>query len=436
MHALTVVGFFFLVFLFSCGGSSVDSELRSLIKKHNLKPIEKPKTDPNKVALGRALFFDKILSGNKDISCATCHDPRFGTGDCLPLSIGTKGSGICLQRTKDPNRPFIPRNAPDVFNRGHGELTTMFWDARVEKIQDALRTPAGAQLPEGLDSMLAVQALFPITSRHEMRGLEGDIAVDGSINELATIPDGQFSQIWEAVMARLMSIPEYVELFRRAYGQREFTIADYANAIAEFEIEAFTLDDSPWDRYLRGDDNALRYEAKRGALLFFGKAKCYTCHSGSLFTDQRFHNIGVPQFGPGKNENGFDFGRYNVTGIESDRFKFRTPPLRNVAVTKPYFHNGAYNDLRKVILHHLNPEIYLRNYDPYENGIPAELASTLKNDEQTISWILSTLDIEPISLSQNEIDYIVEFLKSLTSPKVYYLNSVIPKRVPSGLPVD
>ncbi|EDP76388.1 cytochrome c peroxidase [Hydrogenivirga sp. 128-5-R1-1] len=432
------VFFSFLLFflLLSCGGgSSLDTDLSAIIKKHNLKPIEKPKTDPDTVALGRALFFDKIVSGNKDISCATCHDPRFGTGDCLPLPVGTKGSGECLSRKRDAGRPFIPRNAPEVFNRGHKDWKTMFWDARVELKNGQLRTPAGSQLPQGLENVLQAQAIFPITSRDEMRGRKGDIASDGSVNDLALIDDDQYAQIWQAVMNRVLSIPEYRDMFKKAFGDRNYTIVDFGKAIAEFETEAFTLTDSPWDRYLRGDKGALSYEAKRGALLFYGKAKCYTCHSGTLFTDQKFHNIGVPQFGPGKNANGLDLGRYNVSGKEEDKFKFRTPPLRNVAVTSPYFHNGAYRDLKKVVLHHLNPEKYLRNYDPTANGLPPELASTLKNDESTINQILSTLDIEPVHLTEEEVDYLIAFLKSLTSPQVYTLHKVIPDRVPSGLPV-
>ncbi len=433
-----LASFPFLLFslLLSCGGgSSLDDGLSAVIKKNGLKPIEKPKTDPNKVALGRALFFDKIVSGNKDISCATCHDPRFGTGDCLPLSVGTKGSGECLSRKRGTGRPFIPRNAPEIFNRGHKDWKTMFWDARVELKNGQLHTPAGSQLPQGLENVLQAQAIFPITSRDEMRGRRGDTASDGSVNELALIDDNQYTQIWQAIMNRILSIPEYRDMFKKAFGDRNYTIVDFGKAIAEFETEAFTLTDSPWDRYLRGDKDALSYEAKRGALLFYGKAKCYTCHSGTLFTDQKFHNIGVPQFGPGKNVNGLDLGRYNVSGKEEDKFKFRTPPLRNVAVTFPYFHNGAYRDLKKAVLHHLDPEMYLRNYDPTANGLPPELASTLKNNEGTISQILSTLDIEPVELTEEEVSYLIAFLNSLTSPQVYTLHKVIPNRVPSGLPV-
>ena len=166
--------YFFLALLVlliaSCVGEDyMDEKLGAIIQKHNLKPIEKPPTDPNKVALGRALFFDKIISGNKDMACATCHDPRFATGDCLPLPVGTKGTGECLGRKPGPGRPFIPRNAPEIFNRGHPDWKTMFWDARVELKDGKLLTPAGNELPADLETVLQAQAIFPITSRDEMR---------------------------------------------------------------------------------------------------------------------------------------------------------------------------------------------------------------------------------------------------------------------------
>jgi len=174
------------------------------------------------------------------------------------------------------------------------------------------------------------------------------------------------------------------------YGDREYTIVDFGNAIATFEAYEFTYTNTPWDEYLRGNKRAISNEAKLGALLFYGKANCSSCHSGNLFTDQKYHNIAVPQFGPGKNEGGYDYGRYNVTGDPNDKYKFRTPPLRNVAVTFPYMHDGAYKDLKMAIKHHTNPEYYLRNYNPKTNGIPDELIPTLKDSEEDIQDMLSS----------------------------------------------
>ncbi len=427
--------------LFSCNSGSIDDDLSEVINKQNLKPLENSSGDNHAEAmLGQALYFDPIVSGNMDISCATCHHPQLQTGDGLPLPIGTKGQGLGLDRIKAPDRDFIPRNAPEVFNRGDSGWHTMFWDGRVEKLPDgSFRSPAGSQLPDGLKNVLAVQALFPPTSRDEMRGKAGDIRIDNQPNELAEVDDSNFTEIWNRVMKRILSIPEYKQMFKEAYGNREYTIVDFGNAIATFEEYEFTQPNTPWDDYLRGNKKAISNEAKLGALLFYGKANCASCHSGNLFTDQKYHNIAIPQFGPGKNAGGYDYGRFNVTGDPEDKYKFRTPPLRNVAVTFPYMHNGAYKDLKMAIKHHTNPEYYLRNYDPEENGIPDEIIPTLKNGEDDIQDILSTVDIQPIKLTELEIEYLVAFLKALTSPDVYNdekIKESIPDSVPSGLPID
>ncbi len=430
--------------LLSCENEEVlDNKLNAVIKQQGLEPLSQVENNnPYLFELGKALFFDKVISGNKDISCATCHHPQFGTVDCQALGAGTKGDGLCKDRIKAEGREFVPRNSPEVFNKGLSLWHTMFWDGRIEKLDNGkIVTPAGEQTPEGLINVLAAQALFPITSRTEMRGLKGDIAIDGTENEIAEVDDSDFTEMWNRVMNRILSIEEYVRMFEKAYpGKTEFTIVDYANAVATYEGVAFSTNNTPWDEYLRGNKNAISYEAKLGALLFYGKAGCYQCHSGPLFTDQKYHNIGVPQFGPGKNEEtGLDMGRYEVTGDPEDKYKFRTPSLRNLLVTGPYLHNGAYDSLEKVIKHHTDPEKYLRKYDPEENGIPEDLAKTLRNDESTINDILKTVDINIPPLTEEEIYHLVEFLKTLTSPDVFdeeKINELIPDKVPSGLPVD
>jgi len=431
----------------SCGDdnspASIDAQLANIIQEQNLEALPSiENTNPDLFELGKALFFDKIISGNKDISCATCHHPQLGTVDCLPLGAGTKGDGLCKDRVKAEGREFVPRNSPEIYNKGLNLWHTMFWDGRIEKTEDGyITTPAKEQTPEGLINVLAAQALFPITSRTEMRGLKGDIAIDGQENEIAQVDDEDFIGIWDRVMNRILSIQEYVEMFEKAYpGKTEFTITDYANAIATYEGIAFLTNNTPWDKYLKGDTQAISYEAKKGALLFYGKAECYKCHAGVLFTDQDYHNLAVPQFGPGKDEEtGLDTGRYLVTDNPEDKYKFRTPSLRNLLATGPYFHNGAYDSLEKVINHHINPEKSLREYNPQENNIPQELAQTLKNDEDTINDILKTVDIDIPNLTPEEISYIIEFLKTLTSNDVFddqKIEELIPEKVPSGLPVD
>jgi cytochrome c peroxidase len=209
-----------------------------------------------------------------------------------------------------------------------------------------------------------------------------------------------------------------------------------ANAIAAYEIAAFSFDDSPWDRYLKGDREALSSRAKEGALLFYGEAGCSECHSGSLLTDQQFHNIAVPQLGPGKQEGGIDYGRFLETNDPDDKFAFRTPPLRNVTLTGPWMHNGSYVKLEDVIRHHLAPENGLRNYDP--SRLPEPFRSMVHQEEALQEEILQTVD-ERISgsreLSSEEISYLMAFLEALTSPSAVDLGHLVPESVPSGLPV-
>ena len=259
------------------------------------------------------------------------------------------------------NPIFIARNAPEVFNRAF--FRTMFWDGRVERLDDGtLATPAGDQLLEGVASPLAAQAMFPVMSREEMRGGVGE-------NELGDIDDSDAQGIWSGLMARLLAIDEYRDLFAAAFpgvAEEDLTFAHAANAIAEFESERFTLLDSPFDRYVRGDNKALSAEQKAGLELFFDRAQCAECHKGPLLTNEEYHNAGVVQLGPGKghgDDGTWDFGREGVTGQLIDRWRFRTPPLHNVAATGPYMHDGSIATLEGVVRHYDDISAASQNYD-------------------------------------------------------------------------
>ena len=443
MKAVTI--FTTLVFISLVGFNlvKIDDKLRSAIKRNKLEKLRQAApTNPAKVALGRLLFFDKILSGNKDVSCATCHHPGLRSGDSLALSIGVGGTGLGLWRKMGEGRTRIPRNSPEIFNRGNADWHTMFWDSRVSGTTDTgFETPADEKLPEGFDNILAVQAMFPVISRDEMRGEIGDKDIFNQRNELALVSNAMPQSVWLAIMKRLMDIPKYRKLFKAAYpaiSVEDLGFQHAANAIAAFEIEAFTFTNSPWDRYLGGNNKIISNAAKRGALLFYGKANCVSCHSGTLMTDQKHHNIGIPQFGPGKdNAIPFDIGRFAETGDKKDRFAFRTPPLRNVTLTGPWMHNGAYNQLEDAILHHFDAEKALRQYNVEQ--LEPELQDTYKGQESAIKRILETLDplvASQRSLSENDIQDVMAFLETLTDPAVLELSSNIPATVPSGLPVE
>lgn len=410
--------------------------------------------DEDKVELGRLLFFDKILSGNRNISCATCHHPMAGTGDGLSLPVGEGGAGLGVIRDLGTDEAAVvervPRNAPPVFNLGAREFEVMFHDGRVQ-VNDSLpqgfSTPAGDRLPPGLDNVLAAQAMFPVTSATEMAGQEGE----NDIADLAAADD--LPGIWAALAERLKAVPEYVERFIAVYDDvttaEEITYVHAANAIAAFEAAAWRADQSPFDHFLRGNRDALSSKAFRGMQLFYGKASCSGCHSGKFQTDQAFRSICFPQVGPGKGdgESGReDFGRERVTKNPEDRYRFRTPSLRNVALTAPYGHDGAFNTLQDMIRHHMNPSGSLASYDPAHFLVPSRAdldaldlfvynTRNLEGDANRWSAILEANDLPTIQLTEEEVSDLIEFLHALTDPVSVDLRKDFPKYIPSGLPL-
>ena len=384
-----------------------DARLSRLLNEAGVTQLDfGPTPEPALVALGEALFFDTRLSGNRDIACATCHLPAAADG--LPLSLAA-----------DSER--APRNVADLFNRGSPEWTTLFWDGRVSLSADGLDTPAGDALPPLLQTALQAQAMFPVIARNEMRGFAGVHAADGQLNELAAAGDTEFSVIWSRLMERLLAAPGYVDLFRAAYPDapvEQLGFEHAAVALAAYETAAFTFRDSPWDRYLTGDRAALSEQARQGALLFYGQAGCAQCHRGNLLTDQQFHNIGAPQLGPSElGDERLDLGRFLETGRAAYRYAFRTPPLRNVTLTAPYLHNGAYADLRAAVRHHLNPVGSLLIYDPAT--LPATYQGTGHGGSAVTTDILETLDARlstPPLLSDEQLADVMAFLAALTSP--------------------
>lgn len=414
-----------------------DEQLRSLIAAAGVTPLEKPATDPAKVRLGEALFFDKELSGNRNISCATCHHPAAFTTDALSVSKGQGGVGLGPSRLPPLDGEgapvFIPRNAPDLFNRG--AIDVMFWDGRLTRETDgSLLSPAGEALPAVVSTAVAAQAMFPVTSRDEMRGMPGE-------NEIADVADDDFVGMWTRLMQRLLAFDEYRELFAAAFRgvpEAELNFGHAAVALAEFEIGRWTLDDAPFDDYLRGDDSALSAAAQRGAALFFGAADCARCHSGTLLTDQRFHNRCTPQVGPGKGdgEGGvWDFGRGRETGRAQDMFAFRTPSLRNVAATGPWMHAGAFTTLEAAVRHCADPVRSARTYDPTQ--LAGDMQALYRADQTpAIIAAVDPADLQAVALSDGEVADLVAFLESLSSPTLNVLGlRDVPERVPSGLPL-
>jgi len=423
---------------------SLDAQVRQAISPWGVVPILPIKAqDAALVDLGRALFFDKVLSGNRDVACATCHSPTTSTNDRLSLAIGTAAVRVGGTRTLGSGRQFTPRNAPSLLSAGLGPFY-MFWDGRVSEEGGVarFRTPAGAALPPGVASLLAAQAMMPVTNRVEMRGIVGDRDASGNANELALPADDQFAQIWNATMRRLLALSGYMQKFAAAYPgvpQDRLGFEHAANAIAAFERETFTKTNSAFDRYLARDDAALSVEAKQGALLFFGRGRCSSCHNGPMLGGQSFASVAVPQIGPGTGKSApLDVGRgdADVGGIpQTPRFFFRIPPLRNVELTAPYMHNGAYPTLEAVLRHYSNIDSAVKAYDVSQ--IDPSLRATYHGDAATINGLLASLDgrLRQLTLTTDDQKALVAFLKSLTDPSARDMSAVIPASVPSGLQV-
>ncbi len=236
------------------------------------------------------------------------------------------------------------------------------------------------------------------------------------------IGDDDPDAVWAGVMARLMAIDEYRSLFAAAFPtvpEGEHGPVHLARAISRFEMRLWELTDTPFDLYLGNehqpaDDEMLKGDPKRGAELFFGDAGCFRCHSGPLLSDGGYHNIGVPSYGPGVRD-GIDEGRFLVTGDPADRFAFRTPPLRNVAMTAPYMHNGTAPTLEDAIRQHMSA------------GVDPDIAATLDPDRAPLS-----------PLGDDDIRLLVAFLEALTSntERSVTFRDGVPFEVPSHLPLD
>ena len=436
-------------------GDDLDAALDRVIRARGLEPLEMPPlvTSP-KFRLGQMLFFDPILSGTRDVACATCHLLGRGTSDGVALSLGVRAAGLAEERRALDTERVHPRNTMDLWNRGHPSVRNMFWDGRVSEIEapvSRFQTPMMDYLPDGIESALAAQALFPLAGEEEMLGLPGDRSAPDlpgghgdRPNEIALAAAGldedepeRFVAIHDALMRRLLGqagtpLADWQIAYRRLIAQAfpetllgAVTIGDLANAVGHFQELAFATRETPWDRYLAGDKGAIDKAAKRGALLFYGKGRCVACHSGPLLSDFQFHSLAVPQIGPGIDETGDDRGRYEATRIPRHRYQFRTPPLRNVTLTAPYFHSGAVASLEDAIALHLAPPT---------GGAGADAAADPSAEALRRASFAPMLR-RGVRLDEDGRASLLAFLQSLEDAQADSRALIVPESVPSGLPV-
>jgi len=395
--------------------------------------------DDRLAEVGRLLFFDRVLSITEDNSCAGCHGPNVAFNDPMPISIGVDNNLVVGEGRTGPHN-F--RRAPTVINAAF--YRALMWDGRFRSNGlDPFDNSDGFTFPEPegsslsrLEHLLAGQAFTPVVSRAEMAGF--DFPGDNDV-------------IREELARRVDAIPEY----RARFGEIFPPVAagdpiDYdliAAALAEFQFTLIRAD-APLDWYARGDTSALTPSQKRGGILFFEfRVSCFECHitegyANQMFSDFKSHNLAVPQInpvvknvvfdGPGENE---DFGHEHVTGDPEDRYKFRTSPLRNVALQPSFMHNGAYLCIEEAIRHHTD---VFETLDSYTNTRLPESLRGLMGPVQPMLDRLHALSAEPRDLNDQEFDDIVAFMHALSDPDAHpsRLASIIPASVPSGLPLQ
>jgi cytochrome c peroxidase len=339
-------------------------------------PKDNP-TTPAKVALGRLLFWDPLLSGPQDVACASCHHPQNGYAEDRDLSLGVTAIGLGSKRRQAPGSsiPIVKRNSPTVLNiafsgsdqSGSYDPATapMFWDMRVKSLE--------------------LQALEPLKAHEEMRG--------------NTYPE---DEALAKVVAKLQANAEYRRLFAGAFGGAQPVNAEnLGRAIAAFE-RTLLANNSPFDRYMRGDRSAMTEEQVSG-MQRFERVGCIKCHNGPMFSDYKLHVMGVPDNPalPASDD-----------GAEKT-YAFRTASLRNLAFTAPYEHNGMFRTLSAVV------------------GFYEDARGGRSRNPNVSSEKLDPLLRELGDFDEEDVD-LVEFLRALSDDS---FDRTIPERVPSGLPV-
>jgi cytochrome c peroxidase len=464
------------------GGAALDSQLQAVLKAngftgHLQGSVERRLGRPINQELqnlGRQLFFDPIHGLHDDNSCAGCHDPAHGFADSQPIAIGVQNQGMIVGATR--TGPRNQRRTPTIINAIF--YPSMMWDGRFfAPSRDPFDNSQGFVFPppEGntkfppndpnVTFLAIAQAHMPSTELKEEAGYTGTSGelgrkwnqFDDGLGEEVPPPDGsgyRNDPIRAAVEVRVNASPAYRRRFGRLFADvaagDPITFTMIAQALAEWEATMVRAD-APIDRFARGNVDTMTDEQKHGALLFFGKANCVACHgtrakSYQMFSDFKFHDIGVPQIapffgvgksnvvydGPGRNE---DFGLEEVTHLRSDRYKFRTPPLRNLAMQPRYFHNGSFDSLARVIRHHLDVVTSALDYDPAQNGVPQDLQQNMGPIDPVLAR-LDPLVQDPIVLTDKEFRQLLAFVRDgLQDPKDTLADNCrrIPARLPSGM---
>jgi cytochrome c peroxidase len=463
---------------------SLDAALADLLAQHHFtgrieQQLEQRlgrRIDADLADLGRNLFFDPIMALRRDNSCAGCHAPQFGFADSQSIAIGIRNNQVVGHLRRGPRNQ---RRSPTLLNSAF--FPALMWNSRFfAPTSDPFDNTLGFvfPLPEGttrfpagddrFGHLLAAQGHLPQTELVEMTGFAGTAGAEDVHPSLYVFDDGvgiavpdpdesgfRNEPIRDRVLVELNEVRAYRRLFGRVFPSvRRGEAIDFSMvgaAIAEFEF-TLTLADAPIDQFARGDHSAMTAAEKRGAILFFGAANCVSCHrvsgyANEMFSDFLNHRLGVPQIAPrfGLNTGNVhfdgphddeDFGAEQISGQRSDRYKFRTSPLRNIALAPTFFHNGCFTRLEDAIRHHLDVAASVRVYDPQRAGVAADLFLS-QAPPQRVLQDLDPLVAQPLELSSGEFRDLVQFVRTgLLDPRAtpQRLLELVPRELPSGLP--
>ena len=417
--------FFFLLTLSTVASAkTLDDYLRQRLMFFQVDPLELIAKESNtaKLELGKKLFIETNLSGNRNVSCKTCHNPMKGTSDALPLSQTEDGKGV------------LRRNSQALFNLGQPGHLFMFWDGRVHynpvdhiftTPEPALngKNPLASHITNVMTSSPSAQAIFPLLSHEEMRGKKGD-------NEIADAKTNL--EAWDLLVKRLTTEEasdkdRYIRLFNQAYPEisnnaKNVNIGHVGEALGTFMKQQFQSNTSPFHRYVAGDDTALSEKEKKGLAVFIDRGRCITCHQGNMLgLNIFFTSVGVPHLGA--RPTAHDRGRGEINNETFRNHFFKTPSLINVGLTAPYMHNGAFKTIKEVITHYNNIRHSLHHFELSPEGrkeFPVEVE--ILNDSQTMKEIFGAIQApflrQGLGLTDEEMSDLEAFLTNgLTDPK-------------------
>jgi len=353
-HMSSAIKYFIIIYLFLSSSilhaNGKENILKEFIKKNGFvshKELFNEK-DSNLSEVGKKLFDSKSISLNGDISCSTCHLDNKGSADGLPIAAAIGGSGEGIERFKS-GAQLLPRNTLPFWGRGGIGFDTFFWDGKVQLKEGKVLSQFGSSPPSNDPFEVAVH--LPAVQIREM--LSDGMGVDKLKQENVDLANVTYDIIAEKLKEyEKIASAKLAEVLRKR--KNDLTFNDYSRSLAAFIRDKFRIRETKLEKFVNDKANLSENELN-GGLIFYGKGRCVTCHSGPYFSDFNFYSIPFPQLGFGANGFGVDYGRYNITFDTNDLYKFRTPPLHNVEKTSPYGHDGSLSTLNEAIIAHFDP---------------------------------------------------------------------------------